>query len=80
MAVYLWPTVLSIWLYHLLHTSSHHRLLAIPSKTMPIDRHFKGFLTGNNYAGRSTQKYTEQGVFFRTIATPVTTANGSTMP
>jgi hypothetical protein len=43
---------------------------------MLMDRS-KDSLTENDHAGRSTQKptSTEQGVFFRTLATPATTAN-----
>jgi hypothetical protein len=36
---------------------------------MLIDRRSKRFLTENDHAGRSTQKPTEQGMFFRTLAT-----------
>jgi hypothetical protein len=45
---------------------------------MLIDCRSKGSLTENDHAGHSTRKptsSTEQGVFFRTLATPVTTAN-----
>ncbi len=35
----------------------------------------KRFLTENDHAGRSTQKPTDQGAFFRTLATAATTAN-----